>query len=193
MVCALLFIMPLLMLFVIMKAKRKSKFGWGNVFANYHFGDFMQDAWLPLTVASILLIVAQVNDVNLFEQLENVLDIGIAIIPSMVALIVAAYTIMFSFILGEKVSEIKEKDGGKEFVQSINSSFAMCLLVSIVTIIVIVFVKCICSMDLGVEPTLANVINSAAYFLACFLLTYSVFILIGIVIDIYNSGQTSLL
>lgn len=78
-----------------MKAKRKSIFGWGNVFANYHFGDFMQDAWLPLSVASVLLIVAQVNDVNLFEQLENVLDIGIAIIPSMVSSCIYNYVFFY--------------------------------------------------------------------------------------------------
>ena len=56
-----------------------------------------------------------------------------------------------------------------------------------------VLAKGICNMQVEVEPTLADIINYVVYFLFSFLLGYSVFILIGIVIDIYNSGQTSLL
>lgn len=56
-----------------------------------------------------------------------------------------------------------------------------------------VLAKGICNMQVEVEPTLADIINYVVYFLFSFLLVYSVFILIGIVIDIYNSGQTSLL
>lgn len=123
----------------------------------------------------------------------SVLDLGISIIPSMVALIVAAYTIMLSFILSDKVTSIKNKEGGADFIQSINSGFAFCLLISILTIIMMVLAKGICNMQVEVESTLADIINYVVYFLFSFLLGYSVFILIGIVIDIYNSGQTSLL
>ena len=38
-----------------------------------------------------------------------------------------------------------------------------------------------------------NTVNYPVYFLVCYLLVYSVSILIGIVIDIFNSGQTTLL
>ena len=37
-----------------------------------------------------------------------------------------------------------------------------------------------------------NIINYPVYFLVCYLLVYSVSILIGIVVDIFNSGQTTL-
>lgn len=124
---------------------------------------------------------------------RKILDLGISIIPSMVALIVAAYTIMLSFILSDKVTSIKNKEGGADFIQSINSGFAFCLLISILTIIMMVLAKGICNMQVEVESTLADIINYVVYFLFSFLLVYSVFILIGIVIDIYNSGQTSLL
>ena len=100
---------------------------------------------------------------------------------------------MLSFILSDKVTSIKNKEGGADFIQSINSGFAFCLLISILTIIMMVLAKGICNMQVEVEPTLADIINYVVYFLFSFLLVYSVFILIGIVIDIYNSGQTSLL
>lgn len=176
-----------------MRTKRKSLFGWSNVFYNYSLLDFAKDAWMPFLIAIVLLAVAMLNHTDMYVQVEKILDLGISIIPSMVALIVAAYTIMLSFIISDKVTSIKNKEGGADFIQSINSGFAFCLLISILTIIMMVLAKGICNMQVEVEPTLADIINYVVYFLFSFLLGYSVFILIGIVIDIYNSGQTSLL
>ena len=193
MVFALPYTTLLLMLLNIMRTKRKSLFGWSNVFNNYSLQDFKKDAWMPFLIALVLLAVAMLNHKDMYVQLEKILDLGISIIPSMVALIVAAYTIMLSFILSDKVTSIKNKEGGADFIQSINSGFAFCLLISILTIIMMVLAKGICNMQVEVEPTLADIINYVVYFLFSFLLVYSVFILIGIVIDIYNSGQTSLL
>lgn len=193
MVFALPYTTLLLMLLNIMRTKRKSLFGWSNVFHNYSLLDFAKDAWMPFLIALVLLAVAMLNHKDMYVQVEKILDLGISIIPSMVALIVAAYTIMLSFILSDKVTSIKNKEGGADFIQSINSGFAFCLLISILTIIMMVLAKGICNMQVEVEPTLADIINYVVYFLFSFLLVYSVFILIGIVIDIYNSGQTSLL
>lgn len=176
-----------------MRTKRKSLFGWSNVFYNYRLQDFVEDAWMPFLITLVLLAVAMLNHTDMYVQVEKILDLGISIIPSMVALIVAAYTIMLSFILSDKVVSIKNKEGGADFIQSINSGFAFCLLISILTIIMMVLAKGICNMQVEVEPTLAVIINNVVYFLFSFLLLYSVFILIGIVIDIYNSGQTALL
>lgn len=193
MVFALPYTTLLLMLLNIMRTKRKSLFGWSNVFYNYSLQDFAKDAWMPFLIALVLLAVAMLNHKDMYVQVEKILDLGISIIPNMVALIVAAYTIMLSFILSDKVTSIKNKEGGADFIQSINSGFAFCLLISILTIIMMVLAKGICNMQVEVEPTLADIINYVAYFLFSFLLVYSVFILIGIVIDIYNSGQTALL
>lgn len=193
MVFALPYTTLLWMLLNIMRTKRKSLFGWSNVFYNYSLQDFAKDAWMPFLIALVLLAVAMLNHKDMYVQVEKILDLGISIIPSMVALIVAAYTIMLSFILSDKVTSIKNKEGGADFIQSINSGFAFCLLISILTIIMMVLAKGICNMQVEVEPTLADIINYVVYFLFSFLLGYSVFILIGIVIDIYNSGQTSLL
>lgn len=193
MVFALPYTTLLLMLLNIMRTKRKSLFGWSNVFHNYSLLDFAKDAWMPFLIALVLLAVAMLNHTDMYVQVEKILDLGISIIPSMVALIVAAYTIMLSFILSDKVTSVKNKEGGADFIQSINSGFAFCLLISILTIIMMVLAKGICNMQVEVESTLADIINYVVYFLFSFLLVYSVFILIGIVIDIYNSGQTSLL
>lgn len=176
-----------------MNPKRKSVFGWSNVFANYSVHDFFCDAKLPFLVAFILLMVALYNGVDMYEQVKIVLGLGMTIVPSVVALMVAAYAIILSFIMSDKVKEIKASEKGKQFVQNINSSFAMCILISILTIIFMIFSQGISNLEIETYHVYASIINSSVYFTSFFLLTYTVYILIGIVIDIYNSGQTTLL
>ena len=72
-----------------------------------------------------------------------------------------------------------------------NSSFAICLIISTVSIIVMIVVSCVVSMDIKVQNP--DVINYPVFFIICYLLVFSVSILIGIVIDVFNSGQTTLL
>ena len=72
-----------------------------------------------------------------------------------------------------------------------NSSFAACLFVSTISIIAMIIISSIANMDIEIEKP--NAVNYPVYFFVCYLLVYSVSILIGIVIDVFNSGQTSIL
>ena len=54
-----------------------------------------------------------------------------------------------------------------------------------------IIISSVANMEITIKES--NAVNYFVYFLVCFLLIYSVFILIGIVIDIFNSGQTTLL
>ena len=91
MVFALPYTTLLWMLLNIMRTKRKSLFGWSNVFYNYSLQDFAKDAWMPFLIALVLLAVAMLNNTDMYVQVGKILDLGISIIPSMVALIVAAF------------------------------------------------------------------------------------------------------
>lgn len=126
-----------------------------------------------------------------FLQLKHLVEVGISIVPAMVALILTAYTIMLTFITGDKFASIKKTENGKKLIQDLNSSFAACLFVSTLSIITMIIISNIANMDIEIKNP--NTINYPVYFFVCYLLVYSVSILIGIVIDIFNSGQTSLL
>ncbi len=131
------------------------------------------------------------KEADVFLQLKHLVGIGISIVPAMVALILTAYTIMLTFIIGDKFTSIKKNDAGKKLIQDLNSSFAACLFVSTISIIAMIIVSSIANMEITIEHS--NIVNYPIYFLICYLLVYSVSILIGIVIDIFNSGQTTLL
>lgn len=172
-------------------SKQSSIFGWKSVLYNYGWKGFLLDSIFPVIISTSLCFVMLLTDTNIYVQLKHLLGIGIAVVPAMVALILTAYTIMLAFIIGDKFISIKNTKKGKELIQGLNSSFAACLLVSTIAIITMIIVSSIANMDIAIENS--NQINYTVFFSICYLLLYSIYILIGIVIDIFNSGQTALL
>ena len=171
--------------------KRPSIFGWKAILRNYGWTNFWIDSILPLAISLGLCVLIYVKNVDILLQLKHLVEVGLSIIPAMVALILTAYTIMLTFIVGDKFASIKRTEEGKKLIQDLNSSFAACLFVSTISIIAMIIVSSIA--DMGITIKYANRVNYFVYFLVCYLLVYSVSILIGIVIDIFNSGQTTLL
>lgn len=168
-----------------------SIFGWKVALRDYGWKGFFLDSILPVIISSFLCVVMYWKDIDIYVQLKHIVEVGIDVVPAMVALILTAYTIMLTFIIGDRFSSIKDTEKGKELIQSLNSSFAVCLLVSTISIILLVVISSIANMK--IEAQNPDVINYFAFFLVCYSLIYSVSILIGIVIDIFNSGQTVLL
>lgn len=171
--------------------KALSVFGWKVILRNYGWTSFWQDSVFPLIVSLGLCVLMYVKDEDVLLQLKHLVGVGISIVPAMVALILTAYTIMQTFIIGDKFASIKKTEEGKQLILDLNSSFAACLLVSTISIITMIVISSIANMEIAIEEP--NVVNYSIYFLVCYLLVYSVSILIGIVIDIFNSGQTTLL
>lgn len=172
-------------------AKPDSIFGWKNVLYNYGWKGILLDSILPVVISSLLCTVMYWKNVDVFLQLKHLVDVGISIVPAMVALILTAYTIMLTFIIGDKFTSIKKTEAGKKLIQDLNSSFAACLFVSTISIIAMIIISSIANMDIEIKEP--NAVNYPVYFFVCYLLVYSVSILIGIVIDTFNSGQTSIL
>lgn len=172
-------------------SKPTSIFGWKSVLHNYGWKGILWDSILPVLISTLLCTMMYWKGVDIFMQLKHLVGVGISIIPAMVALILTAYTIMLTFIVGDKFVSIKKTDEGKKLIQDLNSSFAACLFVSTISIIAMIIASSIANMEITIEYP--NTVNYPMYFLVCYLLVYSVSILIGIVIDIFNSGQTTLL
>lgn len=168
----------------------KSIFGWRAVFENYSIKDFFIDSIFPTIVSSVLCVSVFFSWNNMLEQIKHIISLGIAIVPSMVALILAAYAIMLSFILSDTMSKFKSTENGKKLIQSINAGFAACLLISTITIIVMLIVSNVA--NLNIEIVHSDRVNYPVYFVICYLLTYSVCVLVGVIVDIFNSGQTTL-
>lgn len=166
-------------------------FGLKTAWENYGWRNFLLDSILPIAISSILVLGEYKTNGDMYLQLNHLVEIGLEIVPTMVALILTAYTLILTFVMSGGFSLVKNTSEGKELIKNLNSSFAICLIISTVSIIVMIVVSCVVSMDIKVQNP--DVINYPVFFIICYLLVFSVSILIGIVIDVFNSGQTTLL
>lgn len=173
-------------------SKQISLFGLKTMLKNYGWTSFWLDSILSLIVSLGLCTLMYVKDADILLQLKHLVRVGISIVPIMITLIMIVYSIFVTFIINSnKFASIKKTEEGRQLIQDLNSSFAACLFVSTISIIVMIIISSIANMGIAIEEP--NVVNYPVYFLVCYLLVYSVSILIGIVIDIFNSGQTTLL
>ena len=162
-------------------------FGWKAMLKNYGWSSFVKDSIVPLTISFILCLLMYIKDADIFKQLRHLVGIGITIIPTILALILTAYTIILTFIIGGKFTSIKETEKGKELIEDLNSSFALCLIISTISIVVMVIISSIVNIEIEIrEP---NCVNYPIYFLVCYLLIFSIVILFGIIIDILIVGR----
>lgn len=172
--------------------KQISIFGLKAILRNYGLTNFWIDSILPLIVSLGLCTLMYVKEADILLQLKHLVGVGISIIPIIVALIMILYVIFVNFTINSNIfTSIKKTEEGRQLIQDLNSSFAACLFVSTISIIVMIIISSIANMGIAVEEP--NTVNYPVYFLVCYLLVYSVSILICIVIDIFNSGQTTLL
>lgn len=168
------------------KARKISRFGWKNVMRYYGWKSFLKDSCLPLIISCFLCILQLLNNTDIFDQLTHVLSLGLAILPTMIALILAAYTIVISVFIKD-FNDIAQIPNGQQLIQSLNASFAACLFIATFTTIIIITASCIARI--GIDFEYSNIINYLTYFIVCFLTLHTICNLTGIIIDIYNCGQ----
>lgn len=106
--------------------KPLSIFGWKAILRNYGWTSFWLDSILPLIVSLGLCTLMYVKDADILLQLKHLVGVGISIVPAMVALILTAYTIMLTFIIGDKFASIK-KNGRRQTTYS-RFKFKFCCL-----------------------------------------------------------------
>lgn len=168
----------------------KTVFGFKAIIRNgFTSSMFLKDILIPLLVALCITIYQIFAEGNLLSCLRSVLDLSLSIIPSIVGLSLAAYTIVNAFVLGAQAKELKTKNG-IEFITKLNSSFAICLIISLFSLILSVLCKLIDGCNICVDALFADIINSILLISLITLLIYSLWCLFWIVIDIFNLGQT---
>lgn len=99
--------------------KPLSIFGWKAILRNYGWTNLWLDSILPLIVSLGLCTLMHVKDADILLQLKHLVGVGISIVPAMVALILTAYTIMLTFIIGDKFASIKKTEEGRQLIQDL--------------------------------------------------------------------------
>jgi hypothetical protein len=150
---------------------------------------FLKDISIPFIIGIGVAVFLYVSDGDILLCLRYVLELALSVIPSIVGLSLAAYTIVNAFVLGSQAEELKTKEG-IEFLTKLNSSFAICLIISLSSLMLSVICRLIDICNVCIDVKWADFINAIVLSLLITSLIYSIWCLFWIVIDIFNVGQT---
>lgn len=114
-----------------MNTRLKNMFGKFGIAKTYGWCDFFKDAIFPFVFSLVSCIVVACSCDEYKIIVDKVASLSVAILPSYIGLLVAAYTILLSMMTtdtAKKLSEIETKKlNGKDLLRKMNSDFAVCV------------------------------------------------------------------
>ena len=172
-------------------SEKKSEFGWNSLFRNYGLKRFLKEIVLPLIISTTICVGTHFSSKDSLVILKAVTVLANEIVPALIGLVLAAYVVLLTFFTGNSFKKATETDKGKEFIKEINASFAACLTSLAVSVIFSIIIA-IC-IEWGYTSEFAECLNIGVLFGVSFLLSYAIISIFGIIIDIYNCGQTTII
>lgn len=174
-------------------SKKRKNYGWSAALNDYSIKSILMDGVLPLIISFFSIVLLFLAKIDIHKALSSLLDLSLNVIPIMLSLLLAGYTILLSLYwsdFGEKTKKIK---GGSNLINQINASFAISILIMILGVFIIVVTSFLYNLDLKSPDFInSNIINGSICFIILFLLTYSIWIMKDITINIYNLGKASM-
>ncbi|MFG5859277.1 hypothetical protein LDB17_13850 [Dysgonomonas sp. Shenzhen-Wh21] len=172
------------------KKTKDSEFGFNAIFKGYTLYDFICDALFPAILGIALIITCTVTKADSLNIILTTTDLSINILPAILGLIVAGYTILVSFYWSDTAVKVKSLNKGSALLKSMNSDFALVILFIILSLLYSIVLKIIISLEISF--VYHDIVNYASLFALLFLLFFSLKILKDVVVDTYNIGQLSI-
>lgn len=169
--------------------------GFWSIFKTYGWKDLFKDSFVPTILAFIVTIAAIIYCDDSFALFDKIVSLCISILPSYLGLLVAAYTILLTLLSTEAVAKLKEivdnENGlrGKDLIRTLNSDFAACVLITGFALFLSFLFSIICTLN--IIFSYADIVNYLGIFLMVSLIFYSITILVYLIEDLYNIGQTT--
>lgn len=169
--------------------------GFWSIVKTYGWNNFFKDSLVPTILALVVIIVAIAYCNDSYALFDKVVALCISVLPSYLGLLVAAYTILLALLTTEAIAKLKKIDdnvsgcNGKDLIRTLNSDFAICILIAGFALFLSSFFSIISSLN--IVFVYADVVNYSCIFLMAYLLTYALTVLVGLIEDLYNIGQTT--
>jgi uncharacterized membrane protein len=174
-----------------MNDNSKNRFGWKIVFENYTIWDIFKDCKYPSCISLILTLMIFFASSNIFVSLQRIISWSIGIIPNVLALLLAGYAIVLTVFWSDYGKNIRKYKSGRKLLNNINSSYAATTLIMAITILLNLTIDLIASFEISASVTISRCVNTMAIFFIITLLTFSIWLLKDITINIFNLGQAS--
>lgn len=169
--------------------------GLGSIVKTYGWENLLKDSIVPIILALIVTMAAIAFCDDSHALFDKIVALCISILPSYLGLLVAAYTILLTLLTTETVAKLKnlvdDENGysGKGLIRTLNSDFAICILIAGFALL-LSFLFSINS-SLKIDFVYADAVNYLLIFLMVTLLLFSLTMLVSLIEDLYNIGQTT--
>ena len=164
------------------------KFGLKGIFKDYSVKELGKDLILPLAVTCVLTPIMLMSNMSPYRCLMEILNFGIIVVPILITLILTAYVLLLS-MFGSTLKDFCTSESGIDLHKKLNSGFAANLTISILSLVGVFIGTFIAKMEFSSDY--ANIINQIAYAIYGLLVSYPIFSLFGITIDLFNVGQVT--
>lgn len=168
------------------------KFGWPAVHQSYSFCDLVYDSLFPLLLSLIITFIRKNENYNMLEALHKIAGLGLTVVPVMLTLLLAAYTILMTMYWNPICEKMKSSKNGIKLLKGLNASFAAAIRVIALGVLYLFVINSVDTIHIQVSTSICEVINSIYYFIALYFIFFSVCILKDIVINIYNIASFSI-
>ena len=168
-------------------------FGWKNVLKFYSIGDLFKDSIIPMVVSLILLAISICTNKDILSLLQKIMGLGINVVPVILSLLLAAYTILMTMYWSPICDTMKKTgNNGIKLLNELNSSFAASILFTTISVLFLFIFNAIGDIDIPVSLNVANTINSVFYVFVMYIILFPVWLMKDIAIDIYNIAAFSI-
>jgi uncharacterized membrane protein len=165
--------------------EERKLFGWKGVFSNYTVSDILKDCIWPAVCTAVVIIILHISpDVNNRLVLEKVISSSITVLPCILSLLIASYSIFLSTFQTGLGKNTMKNEKGKKIYKNLNASFAGTIFAIIVTLFVNLILNAV--KDAFEIDALFTILVS----ILLVMLFYSIWILKDITINIYSLGYT---
>lgn len=167
----------------------KNNFGIKGMLQYYSFIDWIKDVVIPFFCAVVMILFAIYQKDDSLNLLIDLVDIALNVVPALFSLLLTAYLFLLTFMQTDKLRLLFGSDNGKKLLLQLNSSFAICVLTSAITLALVLMIYFVVKLELSC--IYADVVNYFTIFVVSVLLGFLIKIQFSIVIDLYNCGQAT--
>ncbi|AYL97358.1 hypothetical protein [Mucilaginibacter celer] len=185
------------------------EFGWKYIWKLYGWKELLSKDnklfyFTVLIVVLTLAFILGVNQANLAYNLINrIIDIGIAIIPTLLGFNLGAYALIIGYLSNKNLLDaLIEKQGNDStnYLEKISGVFAINIIMQAFTLLVCFLIKMVITIidSIAISQDLQNffysnlytsIINDLIFMIVTFLTVYSIVLVIQNVINLFNFNQ----
>lgn len=180
-----------------MKKKQVStinSIGFSGIWKNYPFKNLIKSLKYPSIISLSLFILQLFSKKNVDDQILNLSELIITIIPNVLGFILTGYALIIGLTGTDTIIKMsKDKEANKSSLfQIVNSTFAF-VLIALTCIAIFGFViNYIVKADLFIlnfPNWMADYTNYLIFFLLALSIVYTLFAIKDIVLNVFNFGQ----